>query len=140
MSTLLIAVIGFLFLSVFIAAVILFACASRIVRDRWGHCEDCGSFFNEWGERTDGPPPPDDIVDEGTCEICWALKISSGVCNHRPEPFRDHPTCPDCGYTYCDAKFHMDHTLCGQPEPKPPEVVAVQKMDDSEKQQALPLE
>ena len=35
-------------------------------------------------------------------------------------PFADHPQCPDCGYTYCDAKFNMDHQLCGRPEPKPP--------------------
>lgn len=27
------------------------------------------------------------------------------------------PHCPDCGYTYFDCCFHMDHRLCQQPDP-----------------------
>jgi hypothetical protein len=35
-------------------------------------------------------------------------------------PYKDHPQCPGCGYTFCDARFQMDHHLCGKPEPLPP--------------------
>lgn len=29
----------------------------------------------------------------------------------------DVPRCPKCGYTRWDCRFHMDHHLCGEPEP-----------------------
>jgi hypothetical protein len=31
----------------------------------------------------------------------------------------DPPRCPKCGYSYEDCRTHMDHHLCGEPEPKP---------------------
>jgi hypothetical protein len=34
-------------------------------------------------------------------------------------PSAEPPRCPKCGYTYEDCRFHMDHHLCGEPEPPP---------------------
>jgi len=35
-------------------------------------------------------------------------------------PLSVHEQCPKCGYTHCDCAFHMDHRLCGQPNPPAP--------------------
>lgn len=29
----------------------------------------------------------------------------------------DRPSCPKCGYTYQDCLTHLDHHLCGEPDP-----------------------
>lgn len=40
--------------------------------------------------------------------------------------YEDHPRCPDCGYTYCDAQFLMDHRLCKNPNyPSKPDVQTI---------------
>jgi hypothetical protein len=48
----------------------------------------------------DGDTTMDDIYEnENKCFACG-------------KPYSDHPRCPECGYTECDAKYWGDHHLC----------------------------
>ena len=38
--------------------------------------------------------------------------------NHTAREQGEAERCRKCGYTYEDCRIHMDHHLCGEPEPK----------------------
>lgn len=46
--------------------------------------------------------------------------MSGHLCKICGIPFKDHKTCPGCGYTYCDCIVHCDHNLCSYPTPEKP--------------------
>ena len=54
------------------------------------------------------------------------------LCEFCGKPYDDHPQCPQCGYTYCDAQYYLDHRLCGEPTPKPPTIDAKAKTTTTE--------
>ena len=69
----------------------------------------------------------------GDAAITWELskalvaldaELAPGAEGKKGEP----PHCPKCGYTYTDCLTHLDHALCGEPDP--PVAAEAKEQDD----------
>lgn len=67
------------------------------------------------------------VLDTGELTREKHLELEADICQLVTEFWGDRkaaripspPRCPDCGYTEQDCREHMDHHLCGSPEPAP---------------------
>ncbi|NWA03758.1 hypothetical protein [Pseudomonas gingeri] len=65
------------------------------------------------------------ILDTGELTREKHLELEADICQLVTDFWGDRktaripspPRCPDCGYTEQDCREHMDHHLCGSPEP-----------------------
>lgn len=65
------------------------------------------------------------VLDTGELTREKHLELEADICQLVTDFWGDRktaripspPRCPDCGYTEQDCREHMDHHLCGSPEP-----------------------